>query len=66
MERHEKRVYLDINYVFGSNCYLNLKNSISFLEEDDKLKLVYTAGKTIVKKVIGSDQMEFIKLSDNV
>jgi hypothetical protein len=34
MERHEKRVYLDINYVFGSNCYLNLKNSVSFIEED--------------------------------
>lgn len=48
---------LDINYVFGSNCYLNLKNSISFIEEEEKLKLVYTAGKTIVKKLVGSDHM---------
>lgn len=50
MERHDKRVYLDLNYVFGSNSSLNLRNSISFLEEDDRLKLIYTAGKTIVKK----------------
>ena len=59
-------MYLDLNYVFGCNTNLNLKNSISFIEEDDKLKLIYTAGKTIVKKTIGSEQMEFIKLSDNV
>ena len=63
MERHDKRVYLDLNYVFGSNTALSLRNSISFLEEDDKLKLVYTAGKAIIKKEMDSDHMEFIKLS---
>jgi hypothetical protein len=34
------------------------------MEEEAKLKLVYTAGKTIVKKQVGSEVMEFIKLSD--
>ena len=50
MERHDKKVYLDLNHVFGSNCDLKLQNSISFIEEDEKIKLVYTAGKAIVKK----------------
>lgn len=56
-------MYLDLNYVFGSNFHLNLKNSLSFIEEDDRTKLVYTAGKTIVKKCLNTHHMEFIKLS---
>ena len=56
-------MYLDLNHVFGSNFSLGLKNSLSFIEEDEKIKLVYTAGKTIVKKNVKSNQMEFIKLS---
>ena len=54
MERLDKKVFLDLNHVFGSNCDLKLQNSISFIEEDDKIKLVYTAGKAIVKRNIES------------
>ena len=56
-------MFLDLNYVFGSNFSLNLKNSLSFIEEDDRIKLIYTAGKTIVKKCLKTNHMEFIKLS---
>ena len=66
MERHDKKVFLDLNHVFGSNCDLKLQNSISFIEEDEKIKLVYTAGKSVVKKDIETNEMEFIKLSENL
>jgi hypothetical protein len=66
MEKQEKKVYLDLNHVFGSNFSSNIKNEIGIIEEDGKMKVVYTAGKTIVKQSIDNKTMEFIKLSDNV
>lgn len=50
MERNDKKIFLNLHHVFGSNFNLKLKNSLGFLQEDDQMKLIYTAGKSIVKR----------------
>lgn len=59
-------MYLDLNHAFGSNFSLESKNEIGIIEEDGKMKMIYTVGKSIVKQTMDSRSMEFIKLSDNV
>ena len=34
MERNDKRVYLDLNYAFGSNCSAGFKDCVGIMEED--------------------------------
>lgn len=59
-------MYLDLNHAFGSNFVLETKNEIGIIEEDSRMKMVYTVGKSIVKQTFDTKAMEFIKLSDNV
>lgn len=57
---------MDLCHAFGSNFMLETKNEIGIIEEDSKMKMVYTVGKSIVKQLFEDHSMEFIKLSDNV
>jgi chaperonin cofactor prefoldin len=59
-------VYLDLNHAFGSNFTLENKNEIGIIEEDGRMKMVYTVGKAIVKQSLENKTMEFIKLSDSI
>lgn len=53
MDKNDKRVYLDLNYAFGSNCSAGFKDCVGIMEED-KLgsKIVFSVGKCIAKKSI--------------
>jgi hypothetical protein len=67
MDKNDKRVYLDLNYAFGSNCSAGFKDCVGIMEEDKSgSKIVFSVGKCIAKKSIERNDMEFIRLSDNL
>ena len=59
-------MYLDLHHSFGCNFAGEGRGELGIIEEEGRMKIVFTVGKTIAKQAIESREMEFIRLSDHI
>ena len=55
-------ININLAHAFGSTCSLNYNEAIAICDEDtDEPKIMFPAGKTIARKYIERQQMDFIR-----
>ena len=55
-------IALTLTHAFGSTCSFKYQNAIAICDEDtDEAKIMFPAGKTIAKKYIDRQQMDFVR-----
>ncbi len=62
MNEEPFNINLELAHAFGSTCSFKYNDAIAICdEENEEAKILFPAGKTIAKKFIERQQMEFIK-----
>lgn len=62
MKQDSYNIGLQLAHAFGSTCSFKYNDAIAICdEESEEAKILFPAGKTIAKKYIERQQMDFIK-----